>query len=116
MSFNTWRNRRHDVLRTTTFRQEDFDACAGGLCGFDEDEFVFVGQDHQTWANAVTLIATVLLRPLRECLEPRIAEQPIKHSIDSYVCRIDVVVIEVLAFKVINRFCFVAQSCVNQGG
>ena len=42
------------------FRQKDFDACAGGLRGFDEDEFVFVGQDHRTWANAVTLIATEL--------------------------------------------------------
>ena len=114
MSFNTWHNRRHDVLRTTMFRQKHFDARAGGLRGFDEDEFVFVGQDHQTWANAVNLIATVLLRPLHERLEPRIASQPIKHSIDA--CRIDVVVIEVLAFKVINRFCFVAQSCVNQGG
>jgi hypothetical protein len=116
MSFNTWHNRRHDVLRTTMFRKKDFDACAGGLRRFDEDEFVFVGQDHRTRANAVTLIATVLLRPLHERLEPRIASQPIEHSIDSYACRIDLIVIEVLAFKVINRFGFVAQSCVNQGG
>ena len=29
------------------FRKEDFDARAGGLRGFDEDEFVFVGQDHR---------------------------------------------------------------------
>ena len=118
MSFNTWHNRRHDVLRTTMFRKEDFDACAGGLRGFDENEFVFVGQDHRTRTNAVILIAAScdLLRPLQERLEPRIASQPIKHSIDSYTCRIDVVVIEVLALKVINRFCFVAQSCVNQGG
>jgi hypothetical protein len=64
------------------FRKEDFDACAGGLRGFDEDEFVFVGQDHRTWANAVTLTATVLLRPLRECLEAWMASQLIKHSID----------------------------------
>ena len=48
------------------FRKEDFDARAGGLRGFDEDEFVFVGQDHRTWATAVTLIVPVLLRPLRE--------------------------------------------------
>jgi hypothetical protein len=66
------------------FRQEHFDACAGRLRGFDEDEFVFVGQDHRTWANAVTLIATVLLRSSRECIEARIASQPIKHSIDSH--------------------------------
>ena len=116
MSFNTWHNRRHDVLRTTMFRQKDFDARPGSLRGFDEDEFVFVGQDHRTWANAVTLIASVLLRPLHERLESRIESQPIKHSIDSYACTIDVVVIEVFAFKVINRFCFVAKSCVNQGG
>src|SRR4029453_17064638 len=100
MSFNTRHNRRHDVLRTTTFRKEDFDARAGGLRGFDENEFVFVRQDHRTWVNAVTLIATVLLRPRSECLEARIASQPVKHSIDSYACKIDVVVIEVFAFKV----------------
>jgi hypothetical protein len=41
-----------------------------------------VGQDHRTWANAVILIATVLLRPLEECLEARMASQLIKHSID----------------------------------
>ena len=62
------------------FRQKDFDARAGGLGGFYEDEFVFVGQDHQTWVKA--LIATVLLRPLEECLEARMASQLIKHSID----------------------------------
>jgi hypothetical protein len=28
------------------FGQKHFDARAGGLGGFDEDEFVFVGQDH----------------------------------------------------------------------
>ena len=82
MSLNTWHNRRHDVLRTTMFGQKHFDARARGLGGFDEDEFVFVGQDHRTWANAVTLIATVLLRPLEECLEARMASQLIKHSID----------------------------------
>src|SRR5712675_176344 len=114
MSFNTWCNRRHDVLRTTMFGQEHFDARARGLGGFYADELVFVGQDHQTWAKA--LIATVLLRPLGECIEARIASQPVKHGIDSYVCRTDVVVIEVFASKVINRFRFVAQSCVNQGG
>src|SRR4029077_5882599 len=103
MSFNTRHDRRHDVLRPTMFREENFDACAGGLRGFDEDEFVFVGQDHRTWANAVTLIATTcdLLRPPRECREARIASQPIKHGIDSYACRTDVVVIEVFALKVI---------------
>jgi hypothetical protein len=42
------------------FRQKDFDARAGGLRRFDEDEFVFVGQDHRTRANAVILIATEL--------------------------------------------------------
>jgi hypothetical protein len=42
------------------FRKEDFDACAGGLRRFDEDEFVFVRQDHRTRANAVTSIATEL--------------------------------------------------------
>jgi hypothetical protein len=55
------------------FRKEDFDACAGGLRGLDEDEFVFVGQDHRTWANAVTLIVPALLRPSRECLKARVA-------------------------------------------
>ena len=64
------------------FRQKDFDARAGRLRGFDEDEFVFVGQDHQRWVKAVTLIATVLLRPLEECFEARMASQLIKHSID----------------------------------
>ena len=29
------------------FRKEDFNARAGGLRRFDEDEFVFVGQDHR---------------------------------------------------------------------
>src|SRR4029450_9343218 len=47
MSFHTWHNRRHDVLRTTKFRKKDFDACAGGLCRFDENKFIFVGQDHR---------------------------------------------------------------------
>jgi hypothetical protein len=64
-------------------RKEDFDARAGGLRGFDEDEFVFMGQDHRTWAKAVTLITTVLLRSVRECRKARIASQPVKHSIDS---------------------------------
>ena len=64
------------------FGQKHFDARAGGLRGFDEDEFVFVGQDHRTWANALTSIATVLLRPLCERLKPRMASQFIKHSID----------------------------------
>lgn len=74
MSFNTGHNRRHDVLRATMIRKEDFDARAGGLRGFDEDEFVSVGQDHRTWANAITLIAPpVLLRPPRECLKARVA-------------------------------------------
>jgi hypothetical protein len=35
------------------FRKEDFDARAGGFRGFDEDEFVFVGQDH--WDSAGNL-------------------------------------------------------------
>jgi hypothetical protein len=116
MSFDTRHNRRHGVLRTTMFRQKHFDARAGGLGGFNEDEFVFVGQDHRTWANAVTLIATVLLRPFHEGLESRMASQLIKHGIDSYVCQTDIVVIEVFAFKIINCFRFVAQSCVDQGG
>jgi hypothetical protein len=64
------------------FGQKHFDARARGLRGFDEDEFVFVGQDHRKWANAVTLIAIVLLRPLRECLEARMASQLIKHRVD----------------------------------
>ena len=64
------------------FRKEDFDARAGGLRGFDEDEFVFVGKDHRTWVKPVTLTATVLLHPLEECLEARMASQLIKHSID----------------------------------
>src|SRR5215471_2678184 len=29
------------------FRKKDFDARPGGLRGFDEDELVFVGQDHR---------------------------------------------------------------------
>ena len=33
------------------FRKEDFDARAGCLRGFDEDEFVFVGQDHRNAAG-----------------------------------------------------------------
>ena len=60
------------------FRQKHFDARAGGLRGFDEDEFVFVGQDHRTWANAVTLIATVLLRPLERV--PRSADGLAAHQ------------------------------------
>lgn len=64
------------------FGQKHFDARARGLGGFDEDEFVFVGQDHRTWANAVTLITIVLLRPLEECLEARVASQLIKHGVD----------------------------------
>jgi hypothetical protein len=71
------------------FRKEDFDARAGGLRGLDEDEFVFVGQDHRTGAGAVTLIATVLLRSPRQCIEARIASRSIKHSIDSHFRRID---------------------------
>ena len=46
MSFDRRHNRRHDVLRTTMFRQENFNAGAGGLRRLNEDEFVFVGQDH----------------------------------------------------------------------
>ena len=46
MSFDRRHNRRHDVLRTTLFGQENFNAGAGGLCRLNEDEFVFVGQDH----------------------------------------------------------------------
>ena len=42
------------------FRQKDFDARAGSLRRFDEDEFVFVGQDHRTWVNTVTSIADEL--------------------------------------------------------
>ena len=34
------------------FRKEDFDARAGGLRGFDEDEFVFVREDHRKTAGA----------------------------------------------------------------
>ena len=33
------------------FRKEDFDARAGGLRRFDEDEFVFVGQNHRDGAG-----------------------------------------------------------------
>jgi hypothetical protein len=84
MAFNTRDNRRHDILWTTMFRKEDFDARAGGLRGFDEDEFVFVGQDHRAKANAVILIATLLLRSLRERFEARIAAQPVKHRIEPY--------------------------------
>jgi len=46
MSFDGRCDRRHDVLRATKLRQENFNARAGGLCRLDEDEFVFVGQDH----------------------------------------------------------------------
>jgi hypothetical protein len=28
------------------FRQENFDACAGGLCRLDKNESVFMGQNH----------------------------------------------------------------------
>src|ERR1700752_4893733 len=54
MSFHTWHNRCHDVLRATIFRKEDFAARAGSLRGFDADEFVFVGQDLRTWAHFAT--------------------------------------------------------------
>ena len=64
------------------FGQKHFDTRARSLRGFDEDEFVFVGKDHRTWVNAVTLIATVSLRPLEECLEAWMASQLIKHSVD----------------------------------
>ena len=46
MSFDRRHNRRDDVLRAAMFRQKDFDACAGGLRRLDENELVFVGQDH----------------------------------------------------------------------
>ena len=46
MSFDRRRDRRHDILRSTRFGQKDFDARAGRLRRFDEDEFVFMGQDH----------------------------------------------------------------------
>src|SRR6516162_7594010 len=46
MPFNWRHNRRHNVLRTTMFRQENFDACAGGLCRLDKNESVFMGQNH----------------------------------------------------------------------
>ena len=74
MSINTWRNRRHDVLRTTMFSKEDFDACARGLRGFDENEFVSVRQDHRTWPNAVTLIATELRFTTPSPREPQTAD------------------------------------------
>ena len=64
------------------FGQKHFDTRARGLRGFDEDEFVFVGKDHRTWVKPVTLTATVLLHPLEESLEARMASQLIKHSID----------------------------------
>jgi hypothetical protein len=83
------------------FRKEDFDARAGGLRGLDEDEFVFVGQDHRDSAGNLLMRtvfgklpktpktfggdkdrATVLLRSLREYSEGPTASQPVKHSID----------------------------------
>src|SRR4030095_7027173 len=90
MSCNRRHNRRHDILWTTMLGKEDFDAGPGRFRRFDEDEFVLVGQDHRTWANAPTLIARDgdSLRPLRECMEPWIAAQRSKHSIDLYTCRI----------------------------
>ena len=46
MPFDRRRNRRDDVLRATTFGQEDFDTRAGCLRRLDEDESVLMGQDH----------------------------------------------------------------------
>ena len=46
MAFERRRNRRHDVLRTTMFGQEHFDAGPSGFRRFDEDESVLMGQDH----------------------------------------------------------------------
>ena len=97
------------------FRKEDFDARAGGLRGLDEDEFIFMGQDHRdSTGNLLTRTvfgklpkttasprrihpaadwqpraplnrATVLLRSLRKYLEARTASQPVKYSIDLYL-------------------------------
>src|SRR4029453_7578373 len=70
MSFNMWHDRRHDILRTTMFRKEDFDARAGGLRGLDEDEFVFVGQDHRDSAGNL-LTRTVLGKLPKTKASPR---------------------------------------------
>ena len=70
MSVNTRHNRRHDILGTTMFRKKDFDARAGGLRGFDEDEFVFVGQDHRDDAGNL-LMRTVFGKLPKATASPR---------------------------------------------
>ena len=90
------------------FRKKDLDARAGGLRRFDEDEFVFVGQDHwdragnllmrtvfgklpKTMASAWRLPSATdwqplcfpesrerLLRSLRECFETPTGSQLVK--------------------------------------
>jgi hypothetical protein len=47
------------------FGQEHFDARAGGFGGFDEDEFVFVGQDHRISVNGLISIAAFYCAFLR---------------------------------------------------
>jgi hypothetical protein len=47
------------------FRKKHFDARAGGLRSFDENEFVFVGKDHGTSVNGCISIATLYCASLR---------------------------------------------------
>ena len=47
MTVHLGRDRRHDIMRAAVLREENFDARAGGLGRFDEDELVFVGNDHR---------------------------------------------------------------------
>src|SRR5579884_163197 len=42
-----WRvDRRQHIAGSAMLREKDFDACAGSLGRFDENEFVFVGDNH----------------------------------------------------------------------
>ena len=56
MSFDRRRNRRHDVVWAAVPRQEHFNARAGGLCGLDENEFVFVRKNHFPEGTSRTLV------------------------------------------------------------
>jgi hypothetical protein len=55
MSFDARLDWRYDVLRSAMLRKKDFDACASGLGRLDEDESVFVRQDHEATAGAQVL-------------------------------------------------------------
>src|SRR6266516_1432897 len=61
MPFHRRRNRSDDIFGVAVFREEHLNACAGGLRGLDEDEFVFVRKDHFPEGTS---------RTLRKCSPP----------------------------------------------